>query len=270
MKVVLFCGGLGMRIRPLSPHGQGGAASAHEDLPKPMVHIGTQRPLIWHVMKYYAHFGHKDFILCLGYRSEVIKDYFLHYDECVTNDFVLSDGGAKVELVQNDIQDWRIRFVDTGLFSNVGERLAAVRAYLEDDEEFIVNYSDGLTDLPHDEYHQKFRESGKTAAFVCVRPPHTSHVVYADDDGRVTSIAPFHSANVRINGGYFIFRRELFDYMRPGEELVQEPFQRLIKQDKLFAYKYDGFWTCIDTFKEKQELDERYARGDTPWQVWKS
>ena len=135
MKVVLFCGGLGMRIRDA------------EDLPKPMVQIGY-RPILWHVMKYYAHFGHKDFILCLGHRADAIKNYFLNYNECVSNDFVLSGGGKNLELLNSDIHDWRITFVDTGINSNIGQRLKAVEKYLEGEEEFLANYSDGLTDLP--------------------------------------------------------------------------------------------------------------------------
>jgi len=128
MKVVLFCGGMGMRMRPLD-----GGGGAGEDLPKPMVHVGGQRPLIWHVMKYYAHYGHKDFILCLGYRAEVIKNYFLTYNEYTTNDFIMRGGKKDIELVHSDIADWNISFVDTGLSSQVGERLYAVREHLKDD-----------------------------------------------------------------------------------------------------------------------------------------
>lgn len=270
MKVVLFCGGLGMRLRPLSSESSSAWAGASEDVPKPMVLIGGQRPLLWHVMKYYAHFGFKDFILCLGYRAEVIKKFFLNYNEYLGNDFVLSDGGATLQLLHDDISDWRITFVDTGLTSCVGERLKAVEPFLEGEEIFLANYSDGLTDLPLLEYMQQFLDSGKVGAFLCVRPPHTTHVVRVAPDCTVQDIQPIRSADVWINGGYFVFRHEIFDYMKPGEELVMEPFQRLIKENKLFGYQYRGFWTCIDTFKEKQELDEMCARGQAPWQVWRS
>ncbi len=134
MKVVLFCGGQGMRIRDA------------EDMPKPMVHIGY-RPILWHVMKYYAHFGHKDFILCLGHRADAIKNYFLNYNECASNDFILSGGPKNLELLHSDIHDWRITFADTGVNSNIGQRLKAVEKYLDGEEEFLANYSDGLTDL---------------------------------------------------------------------------------------------------------------------------
>ena len=135
MKVVLFCGGFGMRLREFS-----------ESIPKPMVNIGY-RPILWHVMKYYAHYGHKDFILCLGWQANVIKEYFLNYDECMSNDFVLASGGGSINLLNTDIHDWNITFVDTGTSSNIGQRLVAVKDYLQDDETFFANYSDGLTDM---------------------------------------------------------------------------------------------------------------------------
>lgn len=263
MKVVLFCGGQGMRIRPM-----GGVNSDGSDaMPKPMVPIGGQRPMLWHVMKYYAHFGHKDFILCLGYGAELIKQYFLNYNEHLTNDFVMSNGGADIELLSSDIHDWRITFVDTGLYSNIGERLRRARPWLEGEDMFLANYSDGLTDVPFDDYMGKFLASGATAGFVSVRPPQTSHVVEMREDGIVTGIRHIREG-VWINGGYFILRSSIFDLMNENEELVHEPFQRLVEQQKLFAYQYKGFWTCIDTFKEKQELDEMYTRGHAPWQVW--
>ena len=136
MKVVLFCGGLGLRMREYS-----------EAVPKPMVPIGP-RPILWHLMKYYAHFGHRDFILCLGYKADVIKRYFLDYDETVSNDFVMTEGGKNVRLLASDIHDWKITFVDTGLTSNIGTRLRAVREYVQDDEMFLANYSDGVANLP--------------------------------------------------------------------------------------------------------------------------
>src|SRR6188508_322049 len=135
MKVVLFCGGQGMRMREFS-----------DAIPKPMVQIGN-RPILWHLMKYYAYFGHKEFILCLGYKSDVIKDYFLNYKEWMSNDFVLRDGGRDIRLLGSDIHDWEITFADTGSQATIGERLLAVRSHLADDEVFMANYADGLSDL---------------------------------------------------------------------------------------------------------------------------
>ena len=176
MKVVLFCGGLGMRIR-----------EASESVPKPMVHVGD-RPILWHVMKYYAHFGHKDFILCLGYRADVIKNYFVNYNEFMSNDFVLSKGGKDVRVFNSDIDDWTVTFVDTGANSNIGQRLKAVERYLDGEEVFLANYSDNLTDFQLPKLIDRFHEQNKTAAFLCVRPNLSCHYVSMGDRGLVEEI----------------------------------------------------------------------------------
>jgi len=259
MKVVLFCGGLGLRLRDLA-----------ENVPKPMVQIGY-RPILWHVMKYYAHYGHKDFILCLGYKADTIKNYFLNYNECVSNDFVLSGGGKNLQLLNSDIHDWRITFADTGINSNVGQRLKAVEKYLEGEEEFLANYSDGLTDLPLPKQAEHFRQHDAIGSFVCVRPNLSYHLVSMENgDNLVTDIRDMNKSQIRINGGYFIFKKDIFRYIQDGEELVHEPFQRLLKQKQLIAYTYDGFWACMDTFKDRQQLEELYGRSNAPWEVWKT
>jgi glucose-1-phosphate cytidylyltransferase len=240
---------------------------AGESVPKPMVTIGY-RPILWHVMKYYAHFGCKDFILCLGHRGDVIKDYFLNYSECLSNDFVLSEGGKKLDLMGSDIHDWRITFVDTGRSSNIGQRLRAVERLVRDEPEFLANYSDGLTDLNLPVQLEHFRRQRAVASFLSVKPSVTYHLVSADLDGHVTAIEDIQQTSIRINGGYFIFRPEIFDHLRDGEELVREPFQRLVRSRKLFAYEHNGFWMCMDTFKDRQQLEEIYAGGNAPWQVW--
>ena len=259
MKVVLFCGGLGMRLREYS-----------ETTPKPMVPIG-HRPILWNLMKYYAHYGHKDFILCLGHNSHVIKDYFLNYDECLSNDFVLEAG--KTQLVKTDIHDWKITFAETGLQSNIGMRLKAAEKYLGDldaDDIFLANYSDGLSDVPLEKMIRFFKESNKTACFLCVKPQQTFHYVVLNKDGTVNSIQDTTNTGLTVNGGYFIFKKRVYDYMKEGEELVHEPFARLIEDNELVAYQYDGFWKCMDTFKDKQNFDELYTSGQCPWQVWKT
>ena len=258
MKVVLFCGGLGTRLREFST-----------SIPKPMVHIGY-RPILWHVMKYYASFGHKDFILCLGYKADVIKNYFLEYDECISNDFTLMEGGKKIQLSNSDIADWKITFVDTGLTSNIGQRFKAVEKYLEGEEVFLANYSDGLTDLHLPDMIDNFYKQDKIASFLCVKPSQSFHIVSTQENGVVNNILDVKEANIRINGGFFIFKKDIFNYINSGEELVCEPFQRLIEQEKLIAYKYDGFWACMDTFKEQQQLDDMFSQGNAPWAVWKS
>jgi glucose-1-phosphate cytidylyltransferase len=258
MKVVLFCGGLGMRLRDYA-----------ENVPKPMVPLGY-RPILWHVMKYYAHFGYRDFILCLGYRGDMIKNYFLNYEEAVSNDFVLSEGGRRRELINSDIEDWRITFVETGLNANLGERLKAVQPFLEGEEMFLANYSDGLSDLPLLDHIEDFRQSDAVASFVSVRPNVSYHFVTADDDGYVTSVRDILQSGLRVNAGFFAFRKEIFDFMGPGEELVVEPFERLMAQRKLLAYSYDGFWLPMDTAKDKKKLDELYDTGTPPWYVWRN
>jgi glucose-1-phosphate cytidylyltransferase len=258
MKVVLFCGGMGTRIREYS-----------DTIPKPMIPIGY-RPMLWHLMKYYAHFGHRDFILCLGYRGDVIKRYFLEYNECLSNDFVLSNGGRDLALESRDIDDWTIRFVDTGLHANLGQRLKAVEPYLSGDDVFLANYADGLTDLHLPDHIAHFQASDLVASFLAVRPTQSFHVVSINGDGLVKQISHVGEAGLWINAGFFIFKREIFEYIREGEELVEAPFRRLIEERQLVSYPYTGFWACMDTFKDKQRFDDQWATDDTPWQVWKS
>ena len=212
MKVVLFCGGLGTRLREHS-----------DTIPKPLVNIGV-RPILWHLMRYYAHFGHKDFILCLGYRGDLVREYFLHYNECVSNDFTMSDGGQCIELHASDIADWRITFVDTGMHSNIGQRLLRVRRFLESESMFLANYSDGLSDLPLDRLIDDLRVKGAIASFASVRSPQSFHLVHAGDDGLVNTIGPMRTDGVYINGGFFALRSEVFDSLNEGEELIEQPF----------------------------------------------
>lgn len=257
MKVVLFCGGLGLRIRDFS-----------ESIPKPLVPLGP-RPMIWHVMKYYSHFGHKDFILCLGHQGEAIKRFFLNYDECLSNDFVYSEGGKKLLLSNSDIHDWKITFADTGTDSNIGQRLKAVQKHLEGEDVFLANYTDGLTNLHLPLLIDHFEKSGSVATFLSARPNLSFHIVSAAKDGRVDKIQEMTNANLRINSGYFAFKKDIFKYIRAGEELVREPFQRLIQERLLVAYEYDGFFQAMDTFKDRQLLESLLGSGHAPWELWK-
>jgi len=257
MKVVLFCGGMGLRLRDYSEH-----------IPKPMVNIGY-RPILWNVMKYYAHYGHKDFIFCLGYRADLIKEYFVKYNECISNDFVLSAGATKLDLVTTDIHDWTITFADTGTDSNIGQRLLRVRKYLAGEEMFLANYADGLTDLSLPRQIEDFTEQDAIGSFLCVKPNLSYHFIAVGPDRKVTGIVPVRETHLLINGGYFIFRKEIFDHINEGEELVEQPFARLIREKRLIGYIHDGFWHSMDTFKDKQVLDKLHAAGNAPWEVWK-
>jgi glucose-1-phosphate cytidylyltransferase len=232
-----------------------------------MVPIGY-RPILWHVMKYFAHFGHKDFILCLGHRGDLIKQYFLNYDECLSNDFVFSKGGKSLELGNYDIHDWKITFADTGLRSNIGQRLAAVEKYVGNEKVFLANYTDGLTDLNLPAYLEHARHLDKIATFLSVKPNLSYHIAETGADGVVTRISELKRANIRINAGLFVLKKDIFKYIQPGEELVIEPFGRLIQQKQLAAYEYDGFFAAMDTFKDKQQLDDLYEGGEPPWVVW--
>ncbi len=257
MKVVLFCGGLGTRLKDQS----GG-------LPKPMVNIGS-KPILWHIMKYYAYYGHKDFILCLGYKGDVIKNYFINYDQYLTSDFTLSNGTKHMHVKQSDIADWNISFIDTGLKSNIGQRLKCVEKYLAEDEIFLANYADGVTDLFLPDMIDFFVKSGKVASFLCVKPSQSFHIVSLKEGDVVKDIRYVRDTDIMINGGCFVFRKEIFQYIRDGEELVVEPFQRMIKDNALIGYRYEKFWYCMDTFKEQQELNDMFERGNAPWEVWK-
>jgi glucose-1-phosphate cytidylyltransferase len=257
MKVVLFCGGLGTRIKELSG-----------TLPKPLVTIGN-RPILWHVMKYYAHYGHKDFILCLGYKGDEIKKFFCTYDLRLSSDFTLSNSNKRIPSKKSDISDWSITFVNTGLRSSIGQRLKSVEGYLKGDEIFLANYADTLCDLFLPEMVDDFRKREKIGSFLCVKPSQSFHVVSLGDGGLVESVHRVRDSGLIINGGWFIFRNKIFEYIKDGEDLVAEPFRRLIEENQLIGYRYEKFWHCMDTFKEHQELDDMYKEGNAPWEVWK-
>jgi len=255
MKVVLFCGGLGTRIREYS-----------ESVPKPMVPIESQ-PILWHIMQYYCDYGHRDFVLCLGYKADVIKDYFLNYKPTVGADCVISDFGKKVDILGETPRDWRLTLVDTGVWRSVGERLLAVKDHVQNEEIFLANYSDGLTDLPLPKMIDYFKKSGKIGCFLAVRAPFTFHLTDFEDDGTVRRFRSSLESNIWINGGYFIFRNEIFNYIRDGEDLILETFNHLIESDKLAAYKYEGFWRAMDTLRDRQVLEEMVERGEMPWRL---
>jgi glucose-1-phosphate cytidylyltransferase len=257
VKVVLFCGGQGIRLREHS-----------EAIPKPMVRIGY-RPILWHVMRYYAHFGHRDFILCLGYRADAIKDYFLHYEEALSNDFVLSGGGREVQLLGSDIDDWRITFADTGLHATIGERLRAVRHHLAGEEIFLANYGDVLTDAPLDQIVAAHEKTEAVASLLSVPPPYSFHIVEEDGSGRVTAMTDTRRSGIRINGGGYVLRRAIFHDLDAGEDLLDGPFERLAAGGRLGAIPYDGFWVSLDTLKDLQVLQALEEAGSSPWAVWR-
>ncbi|MGH3586644.1 MAG: glucose-1-phosphate cytidylyltransferase [Pseudonocardia sp.] len=254
MKVVLFCGGYGMRMR-----------DGVSDLPKPMHPVGP-RPLIWHVMRYYAHFGHTEFVLCLGYGADHIKDFFLSYSETASNDFVLR--GGDVHLLGSDISDWTITFVHTGLDSPIGERLRRVRRHVEGEEMFLANYADVLTDLPLDRMIDRFRGTDAVGALLAVPPQSAFHCVDVGEDGLVGGISTLQEMPLWENGGYFVLRPEVFDYLPEDGDLVMDVCRPLAKEGRLLAYRHRGFWQPADTVKERHALEAAYQGGNRPWMLW--
>jgi glucose-1-phosphate cytidylyltransferase len=259
MKVVLFCGGLGTRLREYS-----------ETVPKPLVPVGYQ-PILVHLMRYYTYYGHNEFILCLGHRADLIREFFLSYDNAKFADVSIRSKGRTVDFHDelDDVQ-WTVSLVDTGISSNIGERLQAVAPMLAGEEMFLANYSDGLCDLALPDFVDDFTASDAAAAFLSVRPAHSFHVVLSEEDGAVASLKSADQAGLWINGGFFVLRNEIFEYMRQGEELVEEPFLRLVKERRLFTRRHEGFWKSMDTYKDKVEFDTMLAAGDTPWMVWQN
>ena len=255
MKTVLFCGGLGTRIREYS-----------ESIPKPMIPI-ADRPILWHLMNYYGQFGYKDFVLCLGYKANIIKEFFLNYRPQTYADCVVSGFGDNIEILGDPQKDWRIAMIDTGVWRNIGERLWAIREHVASEEMFLANYSDGLADVNLPEMIETFRQSGKIACFLAVRPSFSLHLVEIAQNGKVDRIRASQDANLWVNGGFFVFRPEIFDYMREGEELVEAPFQRLIETDQLLGFKHEGFWRPMDTLRDKQVLEDLVEQGNMPWRL---
>jgi glucose-1-phosphate cytidylyltransferase len=255
VKVVIFCGGLGVRM-----------GEATQRMPKPMIEIGG-RPILWHIMRYYAEWGYNDFILCLGYKGEIVKEYFLTYNEALFNDFVLERSGdaTRLELLSRDVGEWRITFVDTGSDATIAERLKTVGPRLGEDETFLATYGDGLTDAPLPELVKAFHERRKMAMFLSVRPEFNAHLVTTDDEGTVLRVEDMSRSQIRINGGFFVLRREILDLIEPGDELVEETFEKLIARNELVAFPYDGFFGPMDTIKDRQRLEALHESGHAPW-----
>ena len=256
MKVVLFCGGYGTRMRGQIPN-----------KPKPLVDVGGHA-LMWHVMSYYAHHGHTDFILCLGYGADAITEYFLEQGAEVLPTISTRRRAQSFLLPDEDKGHWNVTLVDTGIDASIGQRLKAIESYVEPDEMFLANYADGLTDLPlQDIIDCLVRKPAFVGALVAVKPTLSFHYIRHDSDGTVTGVESSTDMDVRINGGYFVFRREIFDYIGEGDDLVDQPFHRLIGEQRLLAHPYDGFWRACDTLKDVHLLEEVQRKGKAPWEA---
>ena len=257
MKVVILCGGLGTRLREET-----------EFRPKPMVEVGG-RPILWHIMKTYAHYGHRDFVLCLGYRGNTIKEYFLNY-EAMNNDFSIHLGdkshiqyhGSHTE------QEFCVTLADTGQDCMTGGRLNKVRRYIDDDT-FLMTYGDGLIDVKIDEVVKFHKAHGRIATMTAVPPISRFGLIDTADDQCVTSFVEKPKTDGLMNAGYFVLNRGVFDYLG-GDECIfeREPLERLAQDGQLMAYRHDGFFYAMDTFREYQYLNELWSRAAAPWKAW--
>jgi len=258
MKVVILCGGYGTRIRDVSEH-----------LPKPMIPIG-RFPILWHIMKYYASFGHTDFVLCLGYKSHVIKDFFLNY-EAHTKDFTIELGRKDALTFHNDHEesDWRVTLADTGLEAMTGARIKRIQKYVGEDD-FMLTYGDGVGDIDLNQLRAFHRGHGRTLTVTGVRPPgRFGELVHSD--GVITEFNEKPQATGgRISGGFFIATPKLFDYLSDEEGLVfeQQPMRSLVGDQRLMVFEHDGFWQPMDTSREYQLLNSLYEKGGAPWVRW--
>jgi len=260
VKVVILCGGQGTRIR-----------GVNDDLPKPMIPIGRY-PILWHIMRGYAAAGFRDFVLCLGYRGRAIKDFFLNYDTSVA-DFTVDfsrNGEVTLEDSRRDI-DWRVTLAETGENTLTGSRLKRVEQYITDDE-FMLTYGDGVADV---DLHKLMAFHHKTQPIVTVsgvRPPGRFGEIEHETTGRVIEFNEKPQATGgRISGGFFVCNRKLFDYLdasREDEVLESQALQRIAREGKMAMYPHDGFWQCMDTYRDFALLNDIYDKGKAPWKVW--
>lgn len=260
MKVIILCGGYGTRIRDVA-----------DNIPKPMISVGGV-PILWHIMKYYAHFGHNEFTLCLGYKSNVIKDFFLNY-EALTRDFTISLGSNKsIEFhTEHTESNWKVTLAETGLDAMTGARLRRVQKYVADEENFMLTYGDGVGDVDLDKLMEFHRAHGKILTVTGVRPPGRFGELVSSASGQVTEFNEKPQATGgRISGGFFVCRREIFDYLEDRQDLVfeQQPLRQLVKDGQMMVFEHNGFWQPMDTHREYQLLNSMVESGKAPWVVW--
>jgi glucose-1-phosphate cytidylyltransferase len=257
MKTVILCGGRGLRL------GEHGVA-----LPKALIEIGG-RPVLWHLLKLYSHHGLNDFVLCLGYLGEAIKRYFLEH-HWLYADFTLEikpESDYRLHKHHSGSEDWRITFAETGLDTNTGGRLRRIQPYISD-EEFCVTYGDGLADLNLRDLLAFHRAHGRLATLTAVNPRSQFGLLRLDEAGVVTEFQEKPVVEQWINGGFFVFNRRVFDYLEDNSVLEQTPLERLARERQLMAWRHQGFWKCLDTYKDHLEFNQMWEAGKALWKVW--
>jgi glucose-1-phosphate cytidylyltransferase len=255
-KVVILCGGTGTRLKEET-----------EFRPKPLVEIG-RKPILWHIMKIYAYYGHTSFVLCLGYKGSMIKEYFLNY-ECMNSDFTINLGNREKFVFHNSHEegDWKVTLADTGLDTMTGGRIKRIEKYIDDDT-FLATYGDGVGDLDINRLIQFHKEKGKIATLTGFHPFSRFGVIEMNSDSLVERFREKPQLDGMISGGFFVFNRKVFDYLDEDCVLEQEPLYRLAKDGELAVYQHKGFWKSMDTYRDFLELNRMWEEGNTPWKVW--
>ena len=257
IKTVILCGGMGTRLKKET-----------EVRPKPMLEIGN-RPILWHIMKIYSYYSFNDFVLCLGYKGHIIKSYFLNY-EFLQNDFTIHlNSSEKPQIHSHSQEQWRITLAETGLKTGTAGRIKKIKKYVEDT--FFVTYGDGVADVNIKDLLEFHKSHGKIATVTAVHPP--SRFGLLEIDGGKVKRFKKHLATKEgwIDGGFFVFNKDLFKYLEDiedGDMLEGKPLEWLAQDEELMAYKHEGYWKCMDTYRDMKELNEDISRGNAKWMVW--
>ena len=256
MKAVILAGGLGTRLREET-----------EFRPKPMVEIGG-RPILWHIMKILSTQGINEFIICLGYKGDQIKDFFLNY-EARTNDITVKIGSneSTIQHFSNNSENWSVTLVDTGISTLTGARLFQINKFVGTDR-FLCTYGDGLANLQVNELISFHKSHGKLATITAVRPVSRFGSMQIDKNDLVTEFIEKPRVEKWVNGGFFIFEPEIFNYLDPLTSLEKEPLEKLVRKGELKSFKHEGFWQPMDTYRESKELNELWEKNQAPWKVW--
>ena len=257
MKIVILCGGQGTRLKEKT-----------DSIPKPLVEIGG-RPILWHIMKIYAAYGFNDFILCLGYKGQAIKEYFMDELKWRRQDFSLDCGAKepKLEYLGPQNEKWKIAFMDTGETTQTGGRIKRV-ASLIDGETFMVTYGDGLADIHIKKLVEFHKSHGKTGTVTAANPPSQFGLLNIDPAGVVTRFQEKPQADQWINGGFFVFQKKFLEYLSEDDVLEKAPLEKISREGNLLAFCHKTFWKCMDTYKDTVVLNELWSSGKAPWKIW--